>query len=163
MRSLRSKKYFKFSNKNKDKKIFCQVFSIENFLLFSGVLLTQSKCLSKAVAKYHKEVRKNNHAGRVLGLPAALNANAVEWCLAFLHGHTILENPNCKKHNRDIYIAACYLQIPKLVQELEKNLKHTDKENSKGGKLFDGVRAIVKQLAIPKVFLTIPNDVKRLP
>jgi len=74
-----------------------------------------------------------------------------------------LENPRCKKHNRDIYIAACYLKIPKLIQELEKNFKHTDKENSKGGKLFDGVRAIVKRLAIPKVFLTIPVNVNRLP
>ena len=106
---------------------------------------------------------------RIVALPIELNPTAIDHCLSYVHGNSIIFNESLDDEElvenvSKIYITALYLELSGLVNKINLVLNSCSAYSSLKQSLdFSGMKDFVKSLPEPELCSANPVDIDDLP
>jgi len=121
----------------------------------AAVILSQSKPLKDVMIEYRSE----NHLGTMLiGLPKELDADAIKYVLAYLHGNDII-GPTRKQLLMKIFSVAVYLKVHGLSAQIRSKLLETGATKSE----LLNLQYRTLQFPVCKIYKEVPVHSSLLP
>jgi hypothetical protein len=144
--------------RNEQNSIACKTVNLQLLALNSDKITNQTLTIANGFPEK-----------RIIALPIELNPTAIDHCLSYIHGNSIILNGSLDEEESledvsKIYITALYLELSGLVNKINVMLNSGAAYASLKKNLdFSGMNEFVKSLPEPEIFSVNPVDIDDLP